>query len=197
MRRAFLAKVRFDVSPDTPVEEGLSPASLELSAADYFALRTMGRIPHWLLKLAGARRVFAAKARQLVRSASGLCLVAAPDGAASTDVCVGRAMQRAWLILTAHGLAVQPMMSLPVLANALDHGTPQLQASLGRDKVLALGDEFRALVPEVGGGRPAFLMRFGFAPAPSGRTGRLPLSAVTTAGGSESLLGKDAVGAMP
>jgi hypothetical protein len=34
-------------------------------------------------------------------------------------------------------------------------------------------------VPEIGDRRPAFLMRFGFAPAPSGRTGRLPLHAVT------------------
>jgi hypothetical protein len=69
-------------------------------------------------------------------------------------------------------------MSLPVLENALDHGPAELQASLGYEKVSSLRNEFRALVPEVGNGRPAFLLRFGYAPAPTGRTGRLPIAAV-------------------
>jgi hypothetical protein len=123
-------------------------------------------------------RLFAAKARQLVASASGLCLVVAPDSAAATDVLVGQAMQRAWLALTAQGLAVQPMMSLLVLENAGEHGTPELVASLGRDRLADLRDTLRALVPEIGTGRPAFLMRFGYALPPSGRTGRLPLTSV-------------------
>jgi hypothetical protein len=89
-------------------------------------------------------------------------------------------MQRAWLALTEEGLAAQPMMSLLVLENALEHGPPVLVAALGRDRVSALGEQLRSLVPEIGPGRPAFLLRFGYAPAPGGRTGRLPLDAVTT-----------------
>jgi hypothetical protein len=34
------------------------------------------------------------------------------------------------------------------------------------------------LVPEIGTQRPAFVLRFGYAPAPSGKTGRLPIEAV-------------------
>jgi hypothetical protein len=94
------------------------------------------------------------------------------------DLLVGRAMQRAWLTLTAEGLAVQPMMSLIVLENVREHGDAALVESLGPDTLAALRDEFRTLVPELGGWRPAFLMRFGFAPAPSGRTGRLPTHVV-------------------
>jgi hypothetical protein len=82
------------------------------------------------------------------------------------------------LTLTAEGLAVQPMMSLLVLENIGEHGDAALVESLGRGTLAALQHEFRALVREIGGWRPAFLMRFGFAPAPSGRTGRLPLHAV-------------------
>src|SRR5205807_5635155 len=122
--------------------------------------------------------VFAAKARAAVQSASGLCLHAAPDNDPQTDLRVGRAMQRAWLALSDEGLAAQPMMSLPVLENSLEHSNVKLQASLGRERVAALGDEFRALVPEVDGDRPAFLLRFGHAAAPSGRCGRLPLGGV-------------------
>ena len=127
-----------------------------------------------------SRAVFAAKARGLVSSASGLCLVVAPDLGEEKDLDVGRAMQRAWLTLTAEGLAVQPMMSLLVLENVWEHGDAALLDSLGRGRLAGLRREFRALVPEIGGRRPAFLMRFGFAPAPSGRTGRLPLHAVSS-----------------
>ena len=70
------------------------------------------------------------------------------------------------------------MMALLVLDNVLEHGSPALVKALGRDRLTTLVGDFRALVPETGGGRPAFLMRFGFAPAPSGRTGRRPIQAV-------------------
>jgi nitroreductase len=182
MRRAFLSKVRFDASPDAAVAEGLPLASLELSAAAGLALRLMRRVPDLLLRVGGAGRVFAAKARQLVESASGLCLVVAPDGSEATDLVVGRAMERAWLALTARGMAAQPMMSLLVLDNVREHGDPALIEALGRDRLSAMLEELRTLAPEIGDGRPAFLLRFGFAPAPSGRTGRLPLSSVVQEG---------------
>jgi hypothetical protein len=178
MRRAFLAKVYLDAAPGEAVAEGLSPAALELSTFDRWALRAIRRAPDRWIDLTGVSRVFAAKARKLVQSSSGLGLVAARDDGAETDLLVGRAMQRAWLALTAEGLAVQPMMSLLVLENVHQHGDAALIESLGRDRLAALRGEFRALVPELEGWRPAFLMRFGFAPPPSGRTGRLPLHAV-------------------
>jgi nitroreductase len=180
MRRAFLGNVRFDRPAEEPVDEGLSLGSLELSAADRLALRIMRRTPDLVLKLAGASAVFRGKARQLIVSASGLFVVAAPDDAPATDVAVGRAMQRAWLALTAEGLSAQPMMSLPVLENALAHGDDALRAALGVARVSALLDEFRTLVPELGGHRPAWVMRFGHAPPPSGRTGRLAVDRVTS-----------------
>lgn len=180
MRRAFLGNVRFDRPPAEAVDEGLSLDSLELTASDRIALRVMRQVPDAVLKLAGASTVFSGKARQLIVSASGLLIVSAPDGAEATDVRVGRAVQRAWLALTASGLAAQPMMSLPVLSNALDHGDDRLKSALGVERVAALIADFRALVPEIGARRPAWLMRFGSAPPPSGRTGRLPLAALTS-----------------
>jgi nitroreductase len=180
MRRAFLSKVRFDAPASEEVAEGLSLASLELTASDRLALRGMTHTPDWLLKIAGATKVFEAKAKALVASSSGLALVVAPDGVEATDLTVGRAMQRAWLALAAEGLAAQPMMSLCVLENASDHGSPALCESLGRATLAALRDEFRALAPEIGDGRPAFLLRFGSAPPPTGRTGRLAPAAVAT-----------------
>jgi nitroreductase len=178
MRRAFLSKVRFDLPPGATAEDGLPLASLEASRMDRFALRLMPWLPNWLLKFSGGLSVFVKKARRLVESAAGLCVVVAPDGAPATDLAVGRAMQRAWVAISEHDLAAQPMMSLPVLENVLENGSPTVVASVGRETIPALSAAFRSLLPEVGTGRPAWLMRFGYAPPPGGRTGRLPLSAV-------------------
>ncbi len=180
MRAAFLHNVRFDRPPGEAVEEGLSLGALELTGSDRLALKIMRRTPDVLLRLGGASKVFAGKARQLVVSASGLLVIAAPDETADTDLRVGRAMQRAWLALTSQGLAAQPMMSLPVLDNARQHGDAQLRETLGIARIASLIEEFRAQLPELAGRRPAWLLRFGYAPAPSGRTGRLPLARVTS-----------------
>jgi hypothetical protein len=174
MRRAFLENVRFDASWDAEVEQGLPLASLELSAADRVGLRMMRRIPNWLLKAAGVRHKFFAAARKLVASASGLCVVVEEHGTPQSEVLAGRALQRAWLALTAQGLAVQPMMSLAILESVVCRGSAELLASLGREKAVALAEELRASAPEIGGGNTAFIMRFGFAPPPTARTGRLP-----------------------
>jgi nitroreductase len=181
MRRAFLANVRFDRPASEHVEEGLSLASLELSLGERLMLRMLPWLPNGLLRAAGAKPAFAAKARKLVESASGLCLIVALDGTEFGDVSVGRAVQRAWLALTAEGLAAQPMMSLLVLENVGDNGSPHLIAAIGPDRLTGLRQELRASVPEIGEGRPAFLLRFGFAPSPTGRTGRRPVETVATA----------------
>lgn len=181
MRRAFLKNVRFDAPADERVSEGLSIDSLEPTRSDRLALPLLPRVSDRLFKLLGGGRAFAAKARRLVTSSSGLCLIVAPDRAEETDLIVGRALQRAWLALSARGLAAQPMMSLPVLDNALEQGSAALVASLGRGRVEAIQAKARELAPEIGDDRPAFLLRFGYAPPPTGRTGRRPLDAVAVA----------------
>jgi len=178
MRRAFYDNIRFDAARDAEVQEGLPVGSLEISAPERLGMRLILRMPNAVLKACGASCVFRSHAQALVRSSSGVCLIVAPDRSPLSDIHVGRAMQRAWLALTEAGLATQPMMSLPVLANALDHGSPELVAALGRTRITALLDELQRLVPELGNGRPAALLRFGYAPPPSARTGRLPLQAV-------------------
>jgi UDP:flavonoid glycosyltransferase YjiC (YdhE family) len=180
IRQAFHARVRFDKARDAEVNEGLSIDSLELSAFERFALKMVPRTPDWVMRFSGASRSYAAHVRKLVNSASGLCLIVAPDGQSETDLDVGRAMQRAWLALTAEGLAVQPMMSPLVLENLSEHGPGEIVDSLGRERLLRIREELRRVLPEIGAGRPAVLMRFGFAAAPSGRTGRLRPEWVTT-----------------
>jgi len=178
MRSAFLANVRFDRRATEEVEEGLSLASLELSVTQRIGLRLLPHLPDRAVRTLGVICSMAAQSRRLVESASGLCLIVAEEATPASDLLVGRLMQRAWLALTSAGLSAQPMMSLPVLENAIQHGTDELRQSLGVAEVNSLRTQCRDCFPEAAEGRIAFLLRFGYAPPPSGRTGRRPLDAV-------------------
>jgi len=179
MRRAFLDNVRFDVPENTEVEEGLPVASLELPAPQRLALRVLPKIPDWLLKATGATRQFASAARRLVASASGLCVVTQEGGCPERDVIAGRAIQRAWLAMTRRGLAAQPMMSLAILENLQLHAVTEPMVRIGPKRITRVLAQFRALVPETGDERIAFIMRFGSAPPPTGRAERFRLERVS------------------
>jgi len=171
LRRAFFANVRLDLPADSVASEGLSLDCLEVFGAERVAFRLLAKLPDWLATLLQVGHAIGKKSERLMRSASGICLVDAPDDESLTDIAVGRAMQHAWLALTEHGLSAQPMMSLAVLDSIVCFGTVELKRRL-EDPVKAILQEFRELYPEIGQKRPGFLFRFGNCAPPNGRTGR-------------------------
>ncbi len=178
MRAAILSNIRFDLPPKAESNEGLSLGSLEGSTFTGVALQALKRLPQKLFQLLGVRVLFSVHTRKLVRSASGLCVGVVDGEASSAELSTGRSMQRAWLALTELGFASQPMMSLVVLNNVLRHGNPELIAALRVAGAEALLNKLSSLLKTAGvSGHPAFLLRFGHAAAPSGRTGRRPLVA--------------------
>ena len=153
MLRGFLENVRFDQPSDSDVEKGLSIGSLEVGMADRVALRMLRFAPDWLIRLGAVSGKLKAAARRQIVSASGLCVIMFQADSSRADVVTGRTTQRAWLALVRERLYAQPMMSLAVLQNALDNGTPALVASLGgSERVQGLFREFHALLPDVGEG---------------------------------------------
>ena len=179
LRRARLSSVRFDRKRDEIVTEGLPVASLEVNRMRESLLAQMTKLPDWLVYLSGVARSVGSASGKLVLSASGICLVVAPDMGEAADIAAGRALQRAWLALTREGLSAQPMQSLTVLETILALGAPNLLASLSKQRLSRLRGELRSHVPEIGPGHLAFFLRFGDAPAPSGRSGRQPLESIT------------------
>jgi nitroreductase len=173
MRNAFFENVRFDQPPGAAVDEGLSLGSLELGAGDRIAFRLLRRLPVWLLQAVKIGGAFAKKTPAMVESAAGLCLVLARDQRPETDLEVGRVMERAWLKLTELGCAAQPMMSFPVLENALlaatSSGTDSVPAEL---EIPGLQTAFRSGLQIPDGMRLGFLLRFGNSEPPRFRTGR-------------------------
>jgi hypothetical protein len=185
LRDAALRAVRFDVRDREEVTRGLSVGSLELSGPERLTLDSLRKTPQDRL-VALAFRKMGARARRLVESASGVCVVVARGSSAETDIAVGRCMQRAWLALTRLDLAAHPMSSIAALeaiADEAEEAARNLEAAApvdaaGSDPVTLMRASFRAAFPNVDrASRVAILMRFGTAAAPSSRVGREPVSA--------------------
>lgn len=174
IRDAFLSKVRFDRPANAVVDEGLSVGSLELPAFEQRFLKAMRHMPDGILRPLGVRKIFAGAAKKLIRSSSGICLISSPDNSFATRIPVGRVWERAWLALTAEKLAAQPMMSICVLKNIHDHGEAKLVGMIGRSAVTTLLKDFSESCNRMGIPEFSVLMRFGFSPMATARTGRLP-----------------------
>jgi hypothetical protein len=179
VRKAFLENVRFDRPAGEEVEDGLSLASLELRSGERLGLGVLGAVPDALYRAMGIGRAMRSKARSLVESCSGLCVITTEGNEPPTDFQVGRRMQQAWLALTERGYAVQPMMSLPVLESMVFHQHPAVTEDVRR-RTVELSGEIKKLAGVADNERIAAILRFGFAPPPSGRTGRRPLESVVT-----------------
>jgi hypothetical protein len=176
MRRAFLKNLRFDLPLRASAERGLPLGALDVSLFERLTLRSLCFTPDWLFNLTPAPYMFARYSGRLMRSSSGLCIVAV-NGSEHAELCAGRAMLRAWLALTEQAMAVQPMMSCIAMTQAIECGSPELIQSLNLKKLRAFVADFRTALAMLGiRGSPQFLMRFGRAPASACRTGRLPLS---------------------
>ncbi len=166
-RERALAAIRFDVKDREDVERGLSLGSLELTSAERSALVGL-RKPGMSGVVSAAVKTMATRARRLMESASGVCVITARGADPMADVDVGRSMQRAWMALTQRGLAAHPMTTIMALVPTSDTEPDGHLATL----LTAFRQTFPNVAPDA---HIAFLMRFGWADPPSLRVGRLPL----------------------
>ena len=176
--RSIERRIRFDRPWKEEVAVGLATGALELPRLKLLAIRCLGCIPHSLLRTLGIVRALSRRTLGLIRSAQGLCYVVADDDRPETDILAGRVVESAWLALTAEGISAHPMNSIALMEHAISHGEPGPRSSVEAASIERLIEKFHALVPEAAGRRSVFLMRFGLAPAPTSRNGRLPIDEV-------------------
>ena len=170
-RERTLGALRFDVKDRDTVERGMPIGSLELSTSERTALATL-RKPVGQGAAAAACKTLASRARKLMESASGVCVITTTGSDPMADVDAGRAMQRAWMVLTQKGIAAHPMMAILALA----HSAAAPDADTIDEHLGPLLLAFKGAFPNVPDGtRIAFLMRFGWAEPPSCRAGRRPI----------------------
>jgi nitroreductase len=167
-RERALGAIHFVGKDRDEVQSGLSLGSLELSAAERAALVAFHKSFVDPRVHSANLKTLAARARRLVESASGVCVIATTGSDPMADVDAGRAMQRAWMALTQKGLSAHPMTSILALARGRSASDP---------RIFALTEAFRRAFPNVpAGARIVFVMRFGNAQPPTCRVGRLPLA---------------------
>jgi hypothetical protein len=170
LRQRALDAIRFDVKDRESVDRGIAVGSLELQASERAALLNIHKPASSGVNVQSIK-VMAARARKLIESASGVLIITTASTEPMADVDVGRSVQRAWMALTKEGLAAHPMMR--VMALALGPSSTGTE----NDLVPPLVQSFRKVFPMIPDStRIAFVMRFGWAEAPSCRTSRLPVS---------------------
>jgi nitroreductase len=176
-REATLAAVRFDVRDREEVTHGLSIGCLELSATERITLDTLRRTPVERLTAMGVFAKMGARARRLMESASGVCVITVTGSEPEAVLAVGRAMQRAWLALTRRGLVAHPMSAIAALEAIGDGADPRVSTVVA---------SARAAFPNAErGSRIGLLLRFGWAPDPTARVRRLPLEESVAAEAAE------------
>jgi len=176
LRENAVGAVRFDVRDREEVSRGLSLGCLELSAPERAAMDALRKATPERPPVAGAAQRMGTRARRQIESASGVCVITRPASTLDplVDVQVGRCLQRAWLALTRKGLAAQPMtavLALETVVGAEGSGVPE------RERIEAVVTAFHATFPGIDKGSVVgSLLRFGWAPDPTGRVRRLPLA---------------------
>lgn len=161
--------VRFDIGWQQTCEEALPPGALEIEKPLRIFFKMMR---HWpvmrTLNLIGAHKQLAWRAGDLpCRLSPHLAVISAPSLADKDQIDAGRAFQRAWLAVSQHGLAMQPMPASVLYAQtaAIAQGIPSpLQAKLSQG--------WAELQP---GRTPLMVFRMGHAKLPSLVSGRQPL----------------------
>jgi hypothetical protein len=173
VRKSFIGTVRFDLPRNEGAEHGLSLGSLEAGTGDVIGLRLLKYMPDFLFKAVKAGDKISDAAKNFIHSSSGLCVISQPEISDRSDIRLGQLMQRVWLCLGKHGLAVQPMNSMVILSNMKHYN--QVPAGIDTSEMLDLLKEFNNHFPELDNNYPGFIFRFGYAAPPTAKNKRLSL----------------------
>jgi molybdopterin/thiamine biosynthesis adenylyltransferase/nitroreductase len=169
----LIAELRFPEQGSEPPEDGIDLATLELEADDMAKLEiirrgdVMAQLRSW-----GVGRALTEATVELVDTSAAICAVTV-NGRSDTDfVRGGQALQRLWLTATSLGIAVQPVAPAWVYArNEPDLGgifAPEFVPPIQR------WDEEMADLLELGSRSLVLVLRLGYAPPPTARSGRRP-----------------------
>jgi molybdopterin/thiamine biosynthesis adenylyltransferase len=173
----FDREIRWDRESAEKTRDGLDIRTLDLKAKDEVGFkvirdpRAIELVSDWNLG-AGMENM----TKDLINSASAVCLISGHKFDPANCVNVGRAMQRAWLVAEKHNLAVQPVMAsvfhFARLVNGAGVGIPENIKKEFRKLYLDFIDLFNlSLTSEY----PLFLFRICYAPKPEIRSIRLHL----------------------
>lgn len=165
LHREMMAEVRWTPQEAERTRDGIDVRTLELSPADLAGIRlcrswTAMRI----VRDVGGGAVLEKASRKAVAAASAVGLVTMPGSSWNDYFLGGRAVQRLWLAAHAHGLAVQPMSSLPYIFARLLRGGGREMPAAQTHAFLQLRKAYRALFDVEDEQAEVLVLRFAVAP---------------------------------
>lgn len=173
----FRKELRWTSHGEARPLDGLEMATLELKNTEEVGFRVaadrraMDMLAGW-----DAGRGFMKMNRENFESASGLLLISCMDTTREGLLNAGRAVQRVWLKATELGLAVHPCAAPILLSHHVRYAGGKAMEPHYRTELMQLFNELCDSFA-LAGREPVFMMRLSYAPPPTVRSLRRPLSA--------------------
>jgi len=173
LRADLIAELRFPEEGSKAPEDGVDLAAFELEPDDMAKLQiirrgdVMAQLRSW-----GGGRALTEATVELIDTSAAICAVTV-NGRNDTDfVRGGQALQRVWLTATSLGIAVQPVAPVWVYAR----NEPDLGGIFAAEFVPSIKqwDDEMADLLELGSRSLVLVLRLGYAPPPTARSGRRP-----------------------
>jgi nitroreductase len=175
-------QLRFSAAEAERTRDGLDLRTLEVPPGTGMILRLLRswKLTRTLNRL-GLSRMLSLPSALAVWRSGAIGSITVADTAAASFLQGGRGFERLWLTAQQHGLALQPLGSLPIFLGHLEWlGGRHLNAS-HRQQVAALAERFRRIIPASRGRALLLLFRLGYAGAPQVRSLRRPVASVLDA----------------
>ena len=123
LHREMMSEIRWTAEEVERTRDGIDLETLELSPVDRAGVSLCRSWPAMqLVRRVGGGFALEKMSKKAVAACSGIGLLTMPAASHADFLQGGRALQRTWLTATAHGLAFQPMSSLPYLFARLVRG---------------------------------------------------------------------------
>lgn len=178
MHEDMMNEVRWTSEQAARSGDGLDLRSLELSGTDEAGIRLASSWPAMkLLAELGLGSALEELAHKALHASSAAALIWTGEDSATAHLTGGRAVERVWLAAQACGLAVQPWSALPYLL-ARDAAGGEGFEEHERQQLESLERRLRAVLPSPPGATRLLLVRLAWAPPPSARSLRRPLTDV-------------------
>jgi molybdopterin/thiamine biosynthesis adenylyltransferase len=179
LHQALVDELRWTEQDALARRDGIDLPSLDLSSADRAGLEILrDGEPVALLARWGRGRGLRRMMHKAIDGASAVVLLTMPDASHASYFDAGRAMQRAWLTATLHGVAFQPIGPLAFMFTRL-HALQGKDVSSEMERTLReLWPRYRALFGIDEGRGQGIIFRLFKADLPSARSLRRPASEV-------------------
>ena len=176
----FNKELKFSDEDPNSVKEGLDVRTLDLKPKDQVGFRVIRDLE--AIKLVAQWNGGAALesvSHDQVATASAVGIITMPGFTAENMLSAGRAVERAWLMATSHGVAFQPLLaSVLHFARILEGGGDGIPENI-KQEFLLLHKEFVDIFEyPVENEIPMFFMRFCFAPPPKLTAQRLEMESI-------------------